>query len=69
MLTIHSEAGLRQFNRYHSLLAKNSLQIDKHFLFLHFFVPVDEKDEVSIKQAVEMIVEAMGFEHGLEVII
>ena len=33
------------------------------------FYLVDEKDEVSIKQAVEMIVEAMGFEHGLEVFI
>ena len=67
VLTIHSEANLRQFKKFQQILTKNSLQIDKHFPFLYFLIPVDEKDEVSIKQAVEMIVEAMNFEHGLEV--
>jgi len=33
--------------------------------FLLFIV--DEKDEVSIKNAAEMIVEAMKFKYGLEV--
>ena len=67
VLTIHSEANLKQFKKFQQILTKNSLQIDKHFPFLYFLIPVDEKDEVSIKQAVEMIVEAMNFEHGLEV--